>query len=161
MTIRWRIVAGVCCLLLLGLSLNARIRQIWTYQQLLDKSSLVVIARPLASNETSERAALGQTSPPGGVPVIGVQTIFKVSAVLKGNPELKQFLVHHYREAVVKDADGTILVTANGPIFVTFDPGSRKAFLLFLVFEPDGRYAPTAGQMDADVSFHPLGTDVQ
>jgi hypothetical protein len=39
----------------------------------------------------------------------------------------------------------------NGPGFVFFDPSDQKYsgdYLMFLIREPDGRYAPTGGQTD-------------
>jgi hypothetical protein len=39
----------------------------------------------------------------------------------------------------------------NGPSLVSFDPSDmkqRSSYLLFLIREPDGRFAPTGGQTD-------------
>jgi hypothetical protein len=75
---------------------------------------------------------------------IGVETVFAVSAVLKGDSTLKQFTLHHYREAKVSR-------TLDGPSLVRFDPSDiskRSSYLLFLVREPDGRFASIGGQTD-------------
>src|SRR2546428_839170 len=72
----------------------ARAVRIWSYQELLDKSDLVVIATPTGTNDTKEHIEL-----PGfvGQRVIGVETRFTVSAVLKGDKALKDLVFHHYR----------------------------------------------------------------
>ncbi|MBI3985944.1 MAG: hypothetical protein HY343_03440 [Lentisphaerae bacterium] len=116
---------------------GARMIRLWSYQELLDKSDLVVIATPTATNDTQEHIDL-----PGfhGQPVIGVETKFRVSAILKGDKTLKDFVLHHYR-ADNKTVD-------NGPNLISFDPEKKQQFLLFLVREADGRYAPAFGQMD-------------
>ncbi len=72
----------------------ARGVRIWPYQELLEKSDLVVLATPTATNDTQEHIDL-----PGfvGEHVIGVETRFSVSAVLKGDKALRDFVFHHYR----------------------------------------------------------------
>jgi hypothetical protein len=65
--------------------------------------------------------------------------------VLKGDKTTKQFTLHHYRKAQIR-APGL-----DEPSLVFFDPSDlsqRSAYLLFLVREPDGRFAPTGGQTD-------------
>lgn len=117
----------------------ARAVQIWSYQELLEKSDLVVIATPAGTNETKEHINL-----PGfvGQPAIGVETKFAVSTVLKGDKALKDFVFHHYH------AGTNGIVVPNGPTFVSFDPLGKQSFILFLVKEADGRYAPVVGQVD-------------
>jgi hypothetical protein len=115
----------------------ARIVQIWPYQKLLDMSDLVVIATPISTSDTKE-----QTGLPGmaAQPVIGVETGFAVSAVLKGDKALKDIVLHHYRFDKI--------VAANGPDLVSFVLAEKRTYLLFLVREADGRYAPAFGQVD-------------
>jgi hypothetical protein len=118
--------------------------RIWSYEELLEKSDLVVIATPAATNDTKEHIDL-----PGvvGEHVIGVETTFTVSTVLKGDKGLRDFVFHHYRTT-----DGSnIPHVANGPSFVSFKPVANttigpRTFILFLVREADGRYAPIVGQ---------------
>ena len=124
----------------------ARVVRIWPYQELLEKSDLVVIATPSATNDTKEHIDL-----PGfvGEHVIGVETTFTVSAVLKGDEVLRDFVLHHYRTI-----DGSnIPHMPNGPTFVSFNPVAKptiapRTFILFLLREADGRYAPIVGQTD-------------
>jgi hypothetical protein len=133
---------------LLGLTgiVAARGVRIWPYQELLEKSDLVVLATPAASNDTKEHVEL-----PGfvGELVIGVETRFTVSAVLKGDKALRDFVFPHYRTT-----NGlNIPHVPNGPTFISFDPVANptirsRTFILFLLREADGRYAPVVGQTD-------------
>ncbi|MGO8927050.1 MAG: hypothetical protein ACLQU3_09205 [Limisphaerales bacterium] len=132
----------------------ARAVRIWPYQELLEKSDLVVIAAPAATNDTKEHIDL-----PGfpGEHVIGVETRFTVSAVLKGDKPIKDFVLHHYRTT-----DGTnIPHVPNGPSFVSFLPvenptSVQRTYILFLLREADGRYAPIAGQTDPGLGIKEL-----
>ena len=80
-------------------SIAARTVRLWSYQELFDKSDLVLIATPTGTSDTKEHIDL-----PGftGEHVVGVETKFSVSALLKGDPAQKEILLHHYRPA-----DGT------------------------------------------------------
>jgi hypothetical protein len=156
-----RRIALVLAALAFSTSADARLIAAPSYQELLDKSDLVVIAAPTASRDTQERTDLpGITTVTAqnksvGFPVVGVETRFRVAAVLKGRAALKEFVLHHYREA---DPQPTI----NGPALVSFEPSKNRSFLLFLVRGKDGRYVPTAGQTDPGfLSIHSLGAFVR
>ena len=144
-TIRPLVLATAFLLGLTGI-VAARVVRIWPYHELLAKSDLVVLATPTATNDTKEHIDL-----PGfvGEHVIGVETKFAVSAVLKGDKTLKDFVFHHYRTT-----DGSnIPHVDNGPTFISFDPVAKptlapRTFILFLIREADGRYAPVVGQTD-------------
>src|SRR5260370_24766678 len=71
----------------------ARAVRIWPYQELLEKSDLVVLATPTATNDTKEQIDL-----PGfvGEHVIGVETKFTVSAFLNSDKACSYFVFHHY-----------------------------------------------------------------
>ena len=128
--------------LVLATSLVAQARLIkhWTDQELFEKSDLVLIATPTTSSDTLERIDLpGLTAQK----VIGVETAFAVSAIVKGDKEMKDFILHHYRA----DEERTGIV-ANGPRMIAFKPEEKRKFLLYLIKEADGRYAPTVGQVD-------------
>ena len=73
--------------------------------------------------------------------MIGIETKFKIAAVLKGKKGLKDLALHHYREAELRSG-------FNPPNLVSFSPDKKGDFLLFLVREADGRFAPTSGQTD-------------
>jgi hypothetical protein len=109
-----------------------------SYEELMEKSDLVVIASPTAVNDTKEERNLPDIS---AVRVTGVETKFAVSVVFKGDKALKEFTLHHYRQT----KEGAV---PNGPLLAKFDPAHSRSFLLFLVREADGRYAPVLGQTD-------------
>jgi len=136
---------------LIGIA-SARVARAWSYQELLDKSDLVAIAIPTATNNTKEQIEL-----PGfmGQRVVGVETKFSVHALLKGDKALKEFVLHHYRP------DDTGMIVPNGPGFLSFEPvdnptALRRTYILFLVREADGRYAPVVGQADPGLAIREL-----
>jgi hypothetical protein len=118
------------------------------YDELFTKSHLVVIAQPVSrTRDTAERAALSENIEPP-VPAIGVTTQFEVLHVIKG-PKLTRFTLHHYRLAPIPGKD----IILNGPTFQTYEPRvGEQPFLMFLVRERDGRFAPVAGQVDPLIS---------
>lgn len=132
----------------------ARLVAYRSYDQLTAEAELVVIAAPTAVQETLERTDLPFLSPP--LKVIGVETTFEVSALLKGDlPPVpagkpRHLILHHYRLP-----DSSVPVR-NGPSLVSFDPAARKQYLMFLKREPDGRYQALSGQIDPDLSIEPL-----
>jgi hypothetical protein len=122
-----------------------------SYREMLAKSDLVVIAIPVTkTTDTKERAFLpgilwqekdGRQSK---IESIGVETVFAVCAVFKGDATVKRFTLHHYREAQFRSG-------FDEPYLVSFDPSDmskRSSYLLFLVREPDGRFAPIGSQTD-------------
>ncbi|MGC9944233.1 MAG: hypothetical protein ABSE48_20595 [Verrucomicrobiota bacterium] len=142
-TIRLLVLATAILLGLTGI-VAARAVRIWSYQELLEASDLVVIATPTASNDTKEHIDL-----PGfdRQQVMGIETRFAVSGVLKGDKALKDIVLHHYRPV----PDG--MTVPNGPTFVYFPvsgtpqvPG--RTYILFLHREVDGRYASVVGHAD-------------
>ena len=74
---------------------EARISKYWSDQEIYDKADLVVIARPVSTQETNEQTVLPDIAP--HVQVIGLSTIFDVRAVMKGDRDLKSLILHHYR----------------------------------------------------------------
>ena len=125
-----------------GNLVSAQLMYAWTYEELFSKSDFVVIAEPIsATHDTDERTTLPELDP--SVSAIGVVTDFKTLLVLKGQKQ-DRFVLHHYR---LPESDVAII---NGPVLVKFNPGHHE-YLLFLVRERDGRFAPVAGQADPGV----------
>jgi len=118
---------------------EARISRYWTDQELCDKADLVVIAKPISTQETTEEAVLPECA---NVHVIGLSTEFDVFAVMRGDRELKKVVLHHYRLADPKR------MMINAPHLASFDPKLSTRYLMFLHREADGRYSPVAGQTD-------------
>jgi hypothetical protein len=95
---------------------------------------IIVVAQPVSTQDTAEQTVLPGIAPP--VKVIGLSSEFAVSVVLKGDPELKHLVVHHYRLA---NPDERMF---NAPDLASFNPKESTRYLLFLHREPHGRYAP-------------------
>jgi hypothetical protein len=131
----------------------------YSYDELFARSDFVVIAQPLRkTHDTAERSTLRGVTPP--TPVIGVETQFQTALVLKGRKR-DRFTLHHYREPSLKVKPGFEAVTVDGPLLITFDATDRKRYLLFLVRERDGRFAPTGGQQDVEtISVQELSSSV-
>jgi hypothetical protein len=127
-------------------ALDARFVEPWTYQQMFEKADLVVIARPINTSDTAEHQMLPDYAPP--LPVIGVTTEFETRLVLKGSKDVTLFKLHHFRYRA--DADETAM--SNTPELLKIKVEKRTTFLLFLIKERDGRYAPVTGQTDPAIS---------
>jgi hypothetical protein len=129
---------------------KARFMTVLSYKELFEKSDLVVIATPKSkTTDTKEQAYLPNIMRQDGngnksrVDSIGVETVFAVAAVLKGEKTTKHLTLHHYREVQTDEGE------MNGPDLVFFDPSyTLHSYLMFLVHESDGRFAPTGGQTD-------------
>ena len=106
-----------------------------------EQADLVVIAKPISTTNTSERAVLSNISP--NVHVVGVQTEFVVRVVMKGEATIQKITVPHYGLANVEDGR-----VRGAPHLVSFDAKQRQCYLLFLKKEADGRFAPVTGQTD-------------
>jgi hypothetical protein len=115
----------------------ARLTRGWTDQEVFNKADFVVIPTALSSKDTKERATLPDIQPDNHV--IGVETEFQTLAVLKGPTDIAKFRFHHYRST----EDFT-----NGPMLVEIPAGKHHTYLLFLIKERDGRYAPATDQTD-------------
>ena len=112
----------------------------WSYEEMFAKADLVAIAKPISTQDTKERSRL--SGPGDVVPTVGMVTEFDSRLILKGDKKTKHFILHHYRLA-----ESNIAIV-NGPSLVAFDSKEPASYLLFLVREPDGRYAPVGGQDD-------------
>lgn len=140
--LRYRVGIRILLILMFSASgvMDARIVKPWTYQEMFGKADLVVVAEVLSTKDTGERSALQDLEP--HVDVIGIVTEFKSRLILKGSQNVKAFQLHHYRFQSEDDK-----LTADGPDLVELS-GQHQVFLLFLVKERDGRYAPVTGQTD-------------
>ena len=132
----------------------------WTYQTLGEKALLIVIATPTNVQVTGEQAELDpkhmRTELPDGrqipVKVYGVETTFEVLTVLKGQADVKTFILHHYDRGNAIDR----LRMSGDPRFVYFEVKDKKRYLMFLKQEADGRYAAISGQYDPQDSISEL-----
>jgi hypothetical protein len=142
--------------LFLALELHARLAQHWSYDDLNDKATLIVIATPTKVTATSERTALPniQTAHNDGnkedVIGAGVETTFDVLTVLKGERSTSALVLHHFKLADPKPM-------LNGPQLVSFEPKDKKRYLMFLQKEADGRFVVVCGQTDPVHAIKELG----
>jgi hypothetical protein len=131
---------------------NAAIYSILSYDELFAKSDLIVIAEPItATADTAERTVfpdldeISGNGPSRPSPAIGVETVFRVCRVLKGAAGTTQFTLHHLRRVPV----GANTIVLDGPPAWRFEKTEGYCegggYLMFLVREPDGRYAPYEG----------------
>lgn len=148
---------------------QARLIEILTYQEMLTKSDVVVIATPKSkTTDTGEQAFfpnIVQQDKEGRqskVESIGVETVFVISTVLKGDDTIKQFTLHHYRER-----NGGVMV--NGPMlfFLTrqtqaiairicfFLSANQMADLPQQVARPIPATKPSTSYDSTDWLFHP------
>ena len=137
-----------------ALGAQAHTMRIIPYSELFKKADWIVIAKPITkSADTNERGyfedlvSIDQSGKQSPVPAAGVETRFEVLEVVKGSETPKRFVLHHYRDATPPSPG----LAVDGPTTVSFDPSDperRRDFLLFLVREKDGRYAPYGGQTD-------------
>jgi hypothetical protein len=77
------------------------------------------------------------------VRVSGVETEFETRLVLKGKKNITRFRLHHYKT----DEEIT-----NGPELIEIPKDGHPTYLLFLIKENDGRYAPATDQTDPAVT---------
>jgi hypothetical protein len=146
---RLKVSIFLLCIASVSTPLTARLVRPWTYQEIFDKSDLVVIATFVSTRDTEERNILRDLTPP--VKVVGVTTEFETRLVLKGPKNVSRFQVHHFRfenplEATWVDAPQLIRLPTAPQDGVHY--AGHETFLMFLRKEPDGRYAPTTGQTD-------------
>ena len=137
------------CLALLAFNLSAQARPVrwWRDAELAAASDLVVVGRAITVNDLDETNSLGFSSTATFQSRFrGVETTFKISAVLKGTPANNQIVLHHYR---VEIGWGD---PPNGPTFISFTPGGTNEYLLYLKQDGTNRYAPAAGQVDPGIS---------
>ncbi len=117
-----------------------------SFEDMKKKADLIVIATPLASQDTKERTKLHDLDThfnDTGTIVIGVNTTFLPLTILKGElpKEKSEFIMHHYR---FKEGESLI----NGPLFVSFKDFKKQGYLMFLKKEKNGKYSPVNGQYD-------------
>lgn len=128
------------------------------FKALYDKADLVVIAAAREAKDLNERTTILEA------PVVGVQTTFSVSLVLKGAIEGASFKLHHYRfdrEQMAKDPPEKVqLYSYCPPSLAAFGRHREEAvheeYLMFLKREGRDTFVPLAGQTDVFVSVQRL-----
>jgi hypothetical protein len=148
-------IALIAALAALAGTAEARILRSWPYTELMKAADLVVIATPVATTATGRLEELpnileGDASRNAStVKAERLETELDVTVTLKGNAAAK-IVLHHTREHPVGK------LQLDGPGYVSFDPKDKRQYLMFLVREPDGRYAAVSGQTDPNQAIEPL-----
>jgi hypothetical protein len=129
--------------------------------QLLAGSDVVVLAQPISKTRDTGEGADTDPRYQAEHPYVWVETTFRVVRVLQGHIRDATFVLHHLREPVLPPGKhGRVPVLVYGPPMVRFNPAGpdeRLRTVLFLVEEPDGRYAPYPDQVFVgDWSVYPV-----
>ncbi|MCI0539080.1 MAG: hypothetical protein L0Z50_28060 [Verrucomicrobiales bacterium] len=112
----------------------AAIDHIWSFAELRDRATLVVIATPIKVTAT------GQSTNIGVLRGKEIQTTFRVMTMLKGALSTNAFLLRHFSDEKPKQ-----VYVNNSPRLVSFEPKDKLPYLMFLQREDDGRYAAVSG----------------
>ena len=128
-------------------NVEARLVRIWTYQDLLKRADVVVVASASESKVTEYTDAFRHDY------LLQMKTTLDVQSVLKGELMANEQLnLVHFR---MKEGVGI----NNGPQLVHFRTGeNRPSYLLFLNRREDGQYEAVTGQMDPVLSVKLLAT---
>ncbi len=100
------------------------------YESLKKMSDVIVIAVPIQNTDTTNRWSVPGS--PHDIPVVGVETRFKILTVLKGELDGKEFVLSHYKWADPKFEPGMV-----GPSPHSFDVTKKNRFLMFLKRDGD------------------------
>ena len=173
-------IAAIFISILLATPTQGRFLEVWTYQQLVEASDLVVLVEPL-ENQAAKDTFPDMPTRYSVKDFEATDTLFKVHTVVKGgsNPT-KELTVLHFNYS--KQATNT----TNGGLFIVFpiergtlqgiDWSSYRAsgtpwlptqatrkqgriYLAFLKLGKDGRFEPVRGQYDSRLAFRELRED--
>ena len=145
-------------LLLLRAETAAQVGYLWSFDELTAQSEVVVIATPGATQDTGIRTELSDLRPP--LPVVELNTEFKILATLKGNVPGGTLVMRHYRLDTDRIRGGCINCgsqldfTTTGRMAVSCRSGDVSTqlptpcnVLLFLKRDTVGVFVPTSGQV--------------
>lgn len=125
----------------------ARLMPNWSYDLLVRKADLIIVATPVTVRDVETRTEYPRFA---GVlfdenrartPSIWIETTFERLAVLKGEDPGPQVSMRHLRWPEV------LGLVNDPPQFVRFDPGQKRTYLLFLKRE-ENQWVPLTGQVD-------------
>ncbi len=150
-----RISILLCLLLTAGpLPAGARVIRIWSRDELLAAADLAVIGTPVTTRDLAETNSLGWSSTATFQSRFrGVETTIHITDVLKGSPASDRLVLHHYRYELTWGSP------PNGPCLASLEPNDTNPWVLFLVKDAAGQYAPVTGQEDSALSLRPLTTE--
>jgi hypothetical protein len=118
----------------------------WSFQELNEKADLVIIGKAVSTKDSKNWVYDNPTD----TTWVNVDTVFKVSTVLKGKLKNKknEVSLRHYR---FYNAKGELII--GGPSFVEFYGKLNHTYLIFLKKNEIGQYEPLTGQYDPYQSF--------
>jgi len=135
-------------------------------RQLLNTADLIVVGTVVNVNDLNETNSLNINGKL--TKVRGVETMLKISKVLRGILGTNSVVLHHYRlesqaaTGAVNQIDFTLdsfMACANHllpPGLVNFTPNSTNEYELYLAKEHENRFIPASGQSDASFSVRAL-----
>lgn len=139
---RWVLAVTLLVSVLGGGRADGRIRQIWTQQQMVDRSDLIVMAKVVEVRDTGVATTVPNIRRgTEAIAAVEMEATFEVSAVLKGTHEKPKLVLVYLRQAKHEASRGE-------PELAGFEAGEKREYLLFLKREADGRYSAVVGQTD-------------
>lgn len=129
---------------------DGRALENWPAERLMKEADVVVMATAVASKDCKDTFKDKHWQ----VDFLGVETTFKVDALLKGKVEGDKLTMLHFRlERGVRVDSGPILVTFQTkgrevPLKRGHLSLGRPSYLLFLKKRSDGRFEAVSGQID-------------
>ena len=144
-------------------SANARPFQVWSYDKLIKRADVVVVATVISAekwDEPSDKPVMGDVVFEGRV------TTFEVKGVLKGDVVDKEIELVHYKVAANGRIRGGVLTITSEAYVADFEEGTPRErvaakdgedvgarhYLLFLKQRKDGKFEPINGQVDSACS---------
>ncbi len=130
---------------------------LYSFDELADKATVVVIATPTTVTATTNQC----TFDGGSIKGTGVETSFRILGVLKGDRTIKELTLRHFARVTPETEmkNGVMIMYMDGPNLISFEPNSHKQYLMFLQKEADGRYVAVTGQEDPIDSVKQLKED--
>lgn len=153
------ILAGVV-FLLLPRPASAYLMAELTYSNMFENADVVVIATPIATQNSGAELKLEVNQPKQVTDLImTVDTEFKVAYTLKGKLSVNTIHLLHLNRKDKRPFSGSF--GAVGTFFVDFDAkeNRRKSFILFLKKRTDGTYCPAWRPMEGSRAVVPVIKD--
>ena len=125
-----------------GLSSQARGVRLWSNDELMAASDLIVVGQLIKVRDLDEVNTVLWS---GNNKLLGVEATFAVSKVLKGDFTNRTVVLHYYRwenHFKTSDAESAIGSDVNSPGLIYLTPTNTSQFLLYLVSDEASRYAP-------------------
>jgi hypothetical protein len=140
---------SIVLLLLVGMSVFARVIRVWTEAEMHKAAQLVVVGKVTDVRDLNETNTVLWPS----CKFRGVEATFAVSKVLRGDFTNSTVILHYYR------FEPPHFCPPNGPCFLDLTTADTNQFLLYLVPDGASRFAPVSGQLDPSLDavrvFHP------